>query len=101
MSNSDAITHNPYAAFRVPNLWRCFLGDLLLQIGMGAQGLAVGWDIYLRTGRPLALGLVGGIQAVPMLLLSLPAGYLADRFDRRKVTALCLLGVAACSLGLA
>lgn len=93
--------HNPYAALRVPTLRRFLLGNLLLQIGLGAQGLAVGWEVYLRTGRPLALGFVGGIQAIPMLLLSLPAGYIADRFDRRKITAVCLLGVVSCSLGLA
>jgi len=68
---------------------------------MGAQGLAIGWEIYLRTGKPLALGLVGGVQAIPMLLFTLPAGYLADRFDRRRLIALCLIGVAICSLGLA
>ncbi len=93
--------HDPYAAFRVPNLWRYYLGVMLLQIGMGAQGLAIGWDIYQRTGQPFALGLVGGVQAIPMFLLSLPAGYLADRFDRRNLIALCLGGVGVCSLGLA
>jgi len=93
--------HDPYAAFRTPNFWRYMLGSILVQIGMGAQGLAIGWDIYNRTGQPLALGLVGGVQAVPMILLSLPAGYLADRFDRRRVITVCLGGVALCSLGLA
>lgn len=93
--------HHPYAAFRVPGLLRYLLGSMLIQVGMGAQGLAIGWEIYQRTGQPLALGLVGGIQAIPMVLLSLPAGYLADRFDRRRLIALCLFGVAICSLGLA
>jgi len=101
--NSDTAlpARDPYAAFRAPNFWRYMLGSILIQIGMGAQGLAIGWDIYTRTGQPLALGLVGGVQAVPMILLSLPAGYLADRFDRRRLIALCLAGVALCSLGLA
>jgi MFS family permease len=92
---------DPYAAFRVRGYWQYMLGSMLIQVGMGAQGLAIGWDIYQRTGQPLALGLVGGVQAIPMILLSLPAGYLADRFDRRRVIALCLLGVALCSLALA
>jgi len=98
---TPAATHDSYAAFRVPHLWRYFLGTVLLQVGMGAQGLAIGWDIYQRTGQPFALGLVGGVQAIPMFLFSLPAGYLADRFDRRKLIALCLCGVGLCSLGLA
>jgi len=93
--------HDPYAAFRAPLFVRYLLGSSLMQIGMGAQGLAIGWDIYQRTGQPLALGLVGGVQAIPMMLLSLPAGYLADRFDRKRIIAICIAGVALCSLGLA
>ncbi len=92
---------SPYEAFLIPGLWRYLLGSVLLQVGMGAQGLAIGWDIYQRTGQPLALGLVGGAQAIPMILLSLPAGYLADRYDRRRIITLCMAGVALCSLGLA
>lgn len=94
-------THDPYAAFRVPGVLPYLLGMTLIQIGMGAQGLAIGYEIYQRTGQPMALGLAAGVQAIPMILLSLPAGYLADRFDRRAVITLCLIGVAACSLGLA
>jgi MFS family permease len=92
--------HDPYAAFRVPNLLRYLSGSMLLQIGIGAQSLAIGYYIFQRTGQPLALGLVGGVQAIPMLLLSLPAGWLADRFDRRRVVTFCLSAVALCSLGL-
>lgn len=99
---SDAApVHDPYAAFRAPGYWQYLLGSTLIQIGMGAQGLAIGWDIYQRTGQPLSLGLVGGVQAIPMLLLSLPAGYLADRFNRKAIITLCLIGVAVCSFGLA
>ena len=95
------LPHDPYAAFRVPRLMRYLCGALLIQVGMGAQGLAIGWDMYQRTGQPLALGLVGGVQAIPMVLLSLPAGWLADRFERSRIIALCLAGVALCSLGMA
>jgi len=94
-------SHDPYAAFRVPQLWQYMLGNMLLFMGMGAQGLAIGWEVYQRTGQAFALGLVGGVQAIPMILLSLPAGYLADRFDRKALCVVCLCGVAACSLGLA
>ncbi|MEI7834127.1 MAG: MFS transporter, partial [bacterium] len=97
----DADKASPYEAFLIPGLWRYLLGSVLLQVGMGAQGLAIGWDIYQRTGQPLALGLVGGVQAIPMILLSLPAGYLADRYDRRRIISICMAGVALCSLGLA
>jgi MFS family permease len=90
-----------YAAFRAPGLLPYLLGTTLLQIGLAAQGVALGWDIFQRTGQPLSLGLVGGVQAIPMILLSLPAGFLADRVDRRAIVITCMVGLAACSLGLA
>lgn len=70
-------------------------------MGAAAQGLAIGWEMYQRTDQPLALGLIGLVQAVPMLLLTLPAGYLADVFDRRSVMVAGLAGTTLTSLLLA
>ena len=92
---------SPYTAFREPAFCRFILGSQLVQIGKSAQGLAIGWEIYQRTGEPLALGAVGLVQAVPMFLFTLPAGYLADTLDRRKLMVASLLGATATSLGLA
>ena len=50
-----------------------------------SQGVAIGWDLYERTGSALALGWLGLAQFLPVILLFLPAGHLADRFDRRRV----------------
>lgn len=77
------------------------LGASLSAIGMGAQGLAVGLELYKRTSDELLLGLVGLTTAAPMMLLILPAGYIADRFDRRRVMALSTVGVCCSSAGLA
>ncbi len=93
--------HDAYAAFRFPAYRRFLAGSLLLTLGSSAQTLAIGWELYNRTDDPLALGLIGLVQAVPMLLFTLPAGYLADVFDRRKLIALSLLGTSLTSLGLA
>ena len=70
-------------------------------MGTAAQGLAIGWEMYDRTGQALSLGMVGLVQAIPMLLFTLPAGYLADVFDRRKLMMLSLAGATLTSLGLA
>ena len=70
-------------------------------MGTAAQGLAIGWEVYDRTGEALSLGLVGLVQAIPMLLFTLPAGYLADVYDRRKLMMLSLAGATLTSLGLA
>lgn len=93
--------HDPYAALRIPAFLRLLVGSQVVSIGTAAQGLAIGWEIYHRTNDAFALGLVGLVQAIPMLVLTLPAGYLADILDRRKLIILSTLGAAAASLGLA
>lgn len=77
------------------------IGSQLMTLGTSAQALAIGWEMYERTNDPLALGLVGLVQAIPMLLLTLPAGYLADIFDRRKLMIVSMFGTSLTSLGLA
>ena len=60
--------------------------------------VAVGWQIYDITRTPLALGLVGLAQFVPMFLLTLPAGDVSDRFDQRKVYAASLAIEGLCGV---
>ena len=47
------------------------------------QSVAVGWELYERTGSATALGLVGLVQVLPVLLLAIPAGHAADRYNRK------------------
>ena len=61
------------------------------------QSVAVGWQVYEITKRPLDLGLVGLAQFLPAILLFLVSGYVADRYDRRKVLMLGYAGFAVCS----
>lgn len=93
--------HDPYSSLRVPLFRRYLIASSLVRMGTAAQGLAIGWEVYDRTGQALSLGMVGLVQAIPMLLLTLPAGYLADVFDRRKLMMLSLAGATLCSLALA
>lgn len=65
------------------DLW-LFLGiRFFATLGVQIQAVAVGWQVYDISGSPTALGLVGLSQFLPMVLMVLPAGDLADRFDRR------------------
>ncbi len=64
---------------------------------MMVQSVSVGWQVYEIVRDPLALGLVGLSQFLPMFLLTLPAGEMADRFDQRKVLAGAYALQAACS----
>lgn len=66
------------------------------------QVVAINWHIYLLTGSPLALGLVGLTRVVPIFLFSLWGGIVADRHDRRRVmfkTQLAMTAVALCLAG--
>ncbi|GAB2801562.1 MFS transporter [Dyella kyungheensis] len=58
--------------------------------GFGFQMLsvAVGWQIYAITGRALDLGLIGLVQFFPSVMLALPAGHVADQFERRRIVML-------------
>ena len=53
--------------------------------------VAVGWQIYAMTGRAFDLGMIGLVQFVPSLLLALPAGHVADIFERRRIILTCQL----------
>src|SRR5678816_2330566 len=57
------------------------------------QSVAVGWQVYEITRRPLDLGLIGLAQFLPGMLLFLVSGHVADRFDRRKVVTVCYLSL--------
>jgi MFS family permease len=61
------------------------------------QSVAVGWQVYEITRRPLDLGLTGLVQFLPGVLLFLVAGHITDRFDRRKLLTLCYVGFATSS----
>src|SRR5947209_6820889 len=74
--------HDPYAVLRNRPVRRYLLAGMAATVGGQMQGVAVGWEVYERTGSPTALGLVGLAQVLPVILLALPAGHLADRYDR-------------------
>ena len=93
--------HDPYAAFRY-NSYRIYVfGWVIALMGIRIQTVAIGWEMYQRTGEALSLGLVGLAQAAPTMLFALPAGYLADTYNRRTLMILSLWAMTATSLGLA
>lgn len=69
----------------------------LSTVAMQVQSVAIGWQIYAIAHTPLALGLVGLCEFVPMFLLTLPAGEIADRFNQRRVLAIAQVVQAACA----
>ena len=61
---------------------------------------AIAWELWLRTRSAFALGMVGLVQVVPVILLSLPGGHVADQHNRRRIVGLTQIAFALCSLGL-
>lgn len=85
------------AAFAYPDFVSYEVGRLFVVLALEMQSVAVGWQVYDITRRPLDLGLVGLAQFLPGIFLFLISGHLADRFDRRHLLLTCYLGFALCS----
>lgn len=69
-------------------------------LGAEAQAVAVAWQVYSLTHRPLDLGYTGLALFLPGLLFLLPAGHVADRFDRRQVILVCYSLQVLCTASL-
>ncbi|HUJ29818.1 MAG TPA: MFS transporter [Candidatus Acidoferrum sp.] len=70
---------------------------LLIVVSLEMQSVAVGWQVYEITRKPLALGITGLVQFVPGVILFLVSGHAADRFDRRRLLTACYAAYAVCS----
>ncbi|MCS6947806.1 MAG: MFS transporter, partial [Steroidobacteraceae bacterium] len=83
--NAARPQHGLRALLRHADFVRYTAARNLATLAWQMLGVAVGWQIYALTGDPFDLGLVGLAQFLPFLTLILPAGQLADRFDRRRI----------------
>lgn len=105
MSNLDpaATASDTRTLLSYPGVARLLLSRNASSLAYQMQAVAVGWQIYALTHRPLSLGLLGLAQFLPMVLLIFVAGHAADRFDRRRIAAACqaveLLGAACLAAG--
>jgi MFS family permease len=96
MPNPES-AHTGRAAFAYPDFVSYEVGRLFIVLALEMQSVAVGWQVYDITKRPLDLGLVGLAQFLPGIFLFLVSGHVADRFDRRHLLLLCYAGFAVCS----
>lgn len=93
---SESQEHAGLIAFRYSNFTLFVVARFFLVAALEMQSVAVGWQVYEITRRPLDLGLVGLAQFLPVIFLFLPAGHAADRFNRKKLIVVCYLGFALC-----
>ena len=82
---------------RHPDLRRYLSARFIVSVATQVQTVAVGWQIFVATGDPFDLGLVALSQFLPFIVLILPAGHVADRYDRRRVQLLTYALLAACA----
>ena len=92
---------DPYAVFRLRDFRLYLTGRLVAVLGQQMLTVAVGWELYERTHSPLALGLVGLVEMIAMVCCTLPAGHVADNFNRKRIILAGLLLSSGSSLGLA
>jgi MFS family permease len=97
MAESGNSSNAGRVAFTYPDFSLYQLARFLVVAGLEMQSVAVGWQIYEITKRPLDLGLVGLAQFSPGILLFLVTGHAADTFNRRKLLMTCYAGFGVCS----
>src|SRR5215216_3221350 len=76
---------NPYAVLRNRDFLLYLIGRFIASLGQQMLTVAVGWELYERTHSALNLGFVGLTQMLPMVLFTLPAGHIADNYNRKRI----------------
>jgi MFS family permease len=104
-SKSSTSKRDAYAAFRFPAYRGYALANLVSNLGRQMLAVAIGYEIFQRTHSATALGLVGLVGAIPIIFLSIPAGIVTDRFNRKSlflitqfISTLTSVGLVASSL---
>src|SRR5438309_2596321 len=97
MPATESHSHAGMAAFRHVDFTLYELSRFFVVAAMEMLSVAVGWQIYEITRRPLDLGLVGLAQFLPNVLLFLVAGHAADRYSRKSLLLACNMAFALCA----
>src|ERR1700692_1529423 len=96
MADPENSTAPGRVAFQYPSFVLFQTARFFIVVATEMQAVAVGWQVYEITKRPLDLGLVGLAQFLPGIVLFLVSGHVADRFNRRNLLILCDVGFATC-----
>src|SRR5437764_11512744 len=73
------------SVFGLPD-FRCMMVSIACSTLAGqALALVAGYQVFDITGKPLAIGILGLVEAIPAITLSLYGGHIADRHDRRRI----------------
>ena len=100
LAATPPVRHDAYVALRHRDFRWYIFSTFTMTLGSQLQAVVVGWQVYTITHDPLSLGLIGLAEALPFIAVALPAGYVADRFNRRSVSVFALFVLALCSVAL-
>ncbi len=100
-NQENKASQNGYAALGYRDFRLLIVGRFITTLGNQMLSVAIGWELWLRTHDAFALGLIGLVQVIPIILLSLPAGHIADQHNRKKIVFITQILFAFCSIGLA
>ncbi|MCW5922532.1 MAG: MFS transporter [Saprospiraceae bacterium] len=89
-----------YAALRIPDYRRFLAMRMMTTLAIQIMSVSVGYFVYDLTNDPLMLGFIGLAEAIPAIGISLWAGHLADKYNRRSILIGCILTLFLCSVGL-
>ncbi|HWF39379.1 MAG TPA: MFS transporter [Candidatus Acidoferrales bacterium] len=97
MAVAEKVRPSGRVAFTYPNFKLYLVARWFIVLALEMQSVAVGWQVYDITKKPLDLGLIGLAQFTPSFLLFLVSGQVTDRVDRKKLLFFCYFGFAICS----
>lgn len=87
----------PFVALQHRDFRLILLGQLISLAGTQMQQVAINWHVYILTKSPVALGLIGLMRVVPLIVFSLIGGAIADAHDRRRVLIVTQIAMMFCA----
>lgn len=97
MEEPSPASHNRFTAFAYPAFALYWSARFCSTFAVQIASVAVAWQIYDLTRDPMDLGIIGLVQFLPLLLLVLVTGSVADRYGRRRVMAIAITLEAICA----
>src|SRR5271170_2555948 len=101
VKKSAEADESAYAVLKYADYTRYLIGRFVASLGQQMLVVAIDWELYQRTLSALSLAFVGLSLMIPMILCTIPAGHVADVFNRKKIVLFTTIILAAASAGLA
>jgi MFS family permease len=92
------VAEGPYSVLGNADFLRYLIGRFVASLGQQMLVVAIDWELYKRTHSALSLAFVGLSLMIPMILCTIPAGHVADVFNRKKIVLMSTLVLAVVSL---